>query len=738
MNGNSRSAPLASALRAAGVVSLTTLAACAPSLASTAREPSSAPASASAGERISYPETRRVDQVDDYHGTRVADPYRWLEDTDSPETAAWVEAQNRVTFGILKSIPEREGIERRLTELWNYERFGVPFKQGGRYFFSRNSGLQNQSVLYVQPSLDAEPRVLLDPNTLSEDGTIALTMTRVSEDGRYLAYGTSSGGSDWQEIRVREVETGQDRPDHLRWIKFSGAAWTHDGEGFFYSRFPEPQGNTLTTENLNNKLYYHRLGTPQSEDVLVYERPDQPEWRFFPQVTDDGRYLVIYTSYQTSKNDLLYVDLGDPQRPNLRAPVRELVTGFEANYSVAGNDGPVFYVQTDKDAPKGRVIAIDTRQPQLANWRTLIPEGENVLENVQIISDQFVASYLQDAASRIRIFSLQGQPVREIELPTLGSVGSISGEREDTEAFYSFTSFLYPTTIFRYDFRTGESSVFRAPQVAFDPTQYETKQVFYTSKDGTRVPMFITHRKGLQLDGSNPTLLYAYGGFNVSVTPAFSVSNLVWLERGGVYAVANLRGGGEYGEEWHQAGTKERKQNVFDDFIAAAEYLVREGYTRPQKLAIAGGSNGGLLVGAALNQRPDLFGAALPAVGVMDMLRYHQFTIGRAWSVDYGTSEDPEGFRYLFAYSPLHNIEPGTCYPATLVTTADHDDRVVPGHSFKYAAALQAAQSCENPVLIRIETRAGHGAGKPTSKQIEEAADRWAFLVRSLGMQPSR
>ncbi|CAN5694413.1 prolyl oligopeptidase family serine peptidase [soil metagenome] len=691
-----------------------------------------------AADRLVYPETRRAEQVDDYHGTRVPDPYRWLEDTDSPETKAWVEAQNRVTFDLLKNIPERQGIEQRLTELWNYERFSVPFKEGGRYFFSRNSGLQNQSVLYVQSSLDAEPRVLLDPNTLSPDGTIALTSLRVSEDGRHLAYGTSSGGSDWQEIRVRNVETGQDGPDHLRWIKFSGAAWTHDGQGFFYSRFPEPAGNTLTTENINNKLYYHRVGTPQSEDVLVYERPDRPEWRFFPQVTDDGRYLVIYTSYQTSKNDLLYVDLGNTRRPNLRAPVRELVTGFEANYGMVGNDGPVLYVQTDKDAPKGRVIAVDTRRPQRANWRALIPEGENVLGSVNIINNQFVASYLQDAASRIRIFSLQGQPVREIALPTLGSVGSISGERNDREAFYSFTSFLYPSTIFRYDFRTGQSSVFRAPKVDFDPSGYETKQLFYTSKDGTRVPMFITHRKGLELNGNNPTLLYAYGGFNISMTPGFSVSNLVWLERGGVYAVANLRGGGEYGQEWHQAGTKERKQNVFDDFIAAAEYLVQQKYTSPSKLAISGGSNGGLLVGAVANQRPDLFGAALPAVGVMDMLRYHQFTIGRAWSVDYGTSEDPEGFRYLYAYSPLHNVKPGSCYPATMVTTADHDDRVVPGHSFKYAAALQAAQACNNPVLIRIETRAGHGAGKPTAKQIEEAADRWAFLVRALGAAAQR
>ncbi|CAN5138512.1 prolyl oligopeptidase family serine peptidase [soil metagenome] len=697
-----------------------------------------APPRPAATNGLDYPDTRRGDQVDDYHGTQVADPYRWLEDTDSPQTAAWVEAENRVTFGYLEGIPARDRIREQLTELWDYPKYGTPFKQGGRYFFSKNDGLQNQSVIYWQTALDAEPKVLIDPNKLSEDGTVALTNLSVSDNGKLLAYGTSSGGSDWQEFHVRDVATAEDRGDRLQWIKFSGASWTHDDEGFFYSRFPAPEGNALTSQNLNNKLYYHRVGTPQSADVLIHEQPAQPEWRFFPSVTDDGRYLVIYTSYQTSKNDLHYVDLGDPEQPKVKGEIRPLVTGFNANYSVVGNDGQTFYLQTDKDAPKGRVVAIDASRPAEANWKTLIPGGEDVLENVTIVNDQFVATYLHDAADRIRIFSLRGEPIKEVELPALGSVGGFSGEREDKEAFYSFTSFFYPTTIFRYDFQSGRSTVFRKPEIAFDPSPYVTEQVFYTSKDGTRVPMFITHRRDLNKDGGNPTLLYGYGGFNISLTPSFSVSNLVWLDMGGVYAVPNLRGGGEYGEEWHLAGTKERKQNVFDDFIAAAEYLIAEGYTSPAKLAIAGGSNGGLLVGAAMTQRPELFGAALPAVGVMDMLRYHTFTIGKAWSVDYGTADDAAGFRYLYAYSPLHNLEPGTCYPATLVTTADHDDRVVPGHSFKFAATLQNAQACSNPALIRIETRAGHGAGKPTTKIIEEQADKWAFLVKVLGVEMQR
>jgi prolyl oligopeptidase len=592
-------------------------------------------------------------------------------------------------------------------------------------------------VLFWQPSLDSEPRVLLDPNALSEDGTVALTVTSVSEDGRYLVYGTSSGGSDWQEFRVREVETGRDLPDHLRWIKFSGASWTHDGRGFFYSRYDEPTGVALTAVNRDQKLYYHRIGTPQSEDVLVYERPDQPEWGFSGQVSEDGRYLVVSVWHGTDRrNRVHYMDLGDLRAPRVQGNLVRLLDDFDASYSFVGNDGPVFYFHTDLQAPRSRVIAVDTRRPQRDGWRTLIPQADDVLQGVGMVDNQFVASYLHDAHSRIRVFGLDGSLVREIELPTLGSIGSFSGRRSDSEAFYAFTSFLYPTTIFRYNFRSGESSVFRRPDVDFDPSQFETKQVFYTSNDGTRVPMFITHRKGIALDGTNPTLLYAYGGFNASMTPHFSTSNLVWLEMGGVYALANLRGGGEYGEEWHRAGTKERKQNVFDDFIAAAEFLIDQRYTSPRRLAISGGSNGGLLVGAVMNQRPELFGAALPAVGVMDMLRFHRFTIGWAWVSDYGSAEDPAMFPHLFAYSPLHNLREGTCYPATMVTTADHDDRVVPGHSFKYAAALQQAQGCPNPTLIRIETRAGHGAGKPTHMIIQEAADRWAFLVRSLNMQP--
>lgn len=699
---------------------------------------SSAPGETAAPRALDYPETRTVDQVDDYHGTRVADPYRWLEDVDAPETEAWVDAQNEVSFGYLETIPERDVIEARLTELWNYPKYSAPFKEGGRYFFFKNDGLQNQSVLYVQPALDAEPRVLLDPNTLSEDGTVALAGLAISEDGRYLAYGTSSGGSDWREYHVRDIDTGRDLPDHLRWIKFSGAAWTHDGDGFFYGRYPEPEGDAMTAANRNQKLYYHRVGTPQSEDVLVYERPDQPDWGVGARVTEDGRYLVVNLSEGTDRrNRVYYMDLEDPEDPRLDGEMVRLLDEFDASYSLIGNDGPVFYFRTDLEAPRGRVIAIDTRTPERADWRTVIPEAEDVLQSVSIVNNQFVTNYMHDASDRIRIFTLNGEPAGEVELPALGSASEFIGKRNDSEAFYTFTSFLYPTTVFRYDFATGESTVFRTPEIDFDPSGYVTEQLFYTSEDGTRVPMFVTRKKGIALDGTNPTLLYGYGGFGISLTPSFSVSNLVWLEMGGVYAVANLRGGGEYGKEWHLAGTEENKQNVFDDFIAAAEYLIANDYTSPEKLAIAGGSNGGLLVGATLSQRPELFGAALPAVGVMDMLRFHEFTIGWAWVSDYGSSDDPEMFETLYAYSPLHNIEPGTCYPATLVTTADHDDRVVPGHSFKYAATLQAAQGCAEPTLIRIETRAGHGAGKPTDKQIEEAADKWAFLVENLGMEPT-
>lgn len=676
-----------------------------------------------------YPESRKDDQVDDYHGTKVADPYRWLENPDSEETTAWVEAQNKVTFGYLGEIPAREQIKQRLTQLWDYEKFGIPFKQGNRYFYFKNDGLQNQSVLYTLTSLDAEPRVLIDPNTLSEDGTIALSGLAISEDGNLMAYGLSTSGSDWTEWKVREVETISDRTDHLKWVKFSGASWTHDGQGFFYSRYDEPNEATILEDvNYYQKLYYHKLGTPQSEDILVYHRPDQKEWMFGAGVTEDGRYLIISVDRGTEpKNLVLYKDLQTPE-----SPVVELISEFEANYSLIDNDGSLFWFRTDLEAPRGRVIAIDINNPARENWKEVIPQAAETLESLGLLNNQFVADYLKDAQSSIKIFNLDGSFVREVELPGIGSAGGFGGKRYDTETFYSFTSFTTPATIYRYDMVSGESTIFRQPNVDFNPDGYETKQVFYSSKDGTRVPMFITHKKGLQLDGNNPTILYGYGGFNVSLTPYFSVTNLVWMEMGGVYALPNLRGGGEYGEEWHQAGTKLNKQNVFDDFIAAAEWLIENKYTRPEKLAISGGSNGGLLVGACMTQRPDLFGAALPAVGVMDMLRFHKFTIGWAWCSDYGSPDNPEEFKALYAYSPLHNLKAGTAYPATMITTADHDDRVVPAHSFKFAAALQEAHAGENPVLIRIETKAGHGAGKPTAKIIEEIADEWAFLVRSL------
>src|SRR2546426_4177152 len=684
---------------------------------------------------LQYPAARKSDVVDDYHGTRVPDPYRWLEDPDSPESRAWIEAQNRLTAAYVAEIPARRAIRERLTKLWNYPKYGTPFRKARRYFFFKNDGLQNQSVLYKQASLTADPETLLDPNLLSEDGTVALSTLAVSDDARLLAFGTSASGSDWEEFRVRDIARGRDLSDHLQWVKFSGASWTSDGAGFFYSRYPEPVDKALTDVNRFQRLYYHRVGTDQAQDVLVYERPDQPDWGMNAEVTDDGRYAVLNVWLGTDRrNRVYYLDLKDAKRPQVTGEVVQLLDAFDASYAFVGNDGPVFYFLTDLDAPRKRVIAIDTRHPERARWREIIPQGSDVLDGVQIIHDTFVANYMHDASSRLRLFALDGRFVKDLPLPTLGSIGGISGERKDDEMFYAFTSFLYPTTIFRYDFKSGVTSVFKAPAIDFDPSGYETKQLFYTSRDGTRVPMFITHRKGLRLDGSNPTYLYGYGGFNISLTPSLSVAMLAWLEMGGVYAVPNLRGGGEYGEEWHQAGMHDKKQNVFDDFIAAAEYLIAQGYTSPAKLAIAGGSNGGLLVGAVITQRPELFGAALPAVGVMDMLRFHKFTIGWAWVTDYGSADSAAQFPYLYKYSPLHNIRAGTRYSATLVTTADHDDRVVPGHSFKFTAALQAAQAGPQPVLIEIETKAGHGAGKPTSKLIEEQADRFAFLVRNLGM----
>src|SRR6266699_3067606 len=563
---------------------------------------------------LQYPAARKSDVVDDYHGTRVPDPYRLLEDPDSPESRAWIEAQNRLTAAYLADIPARATIRQRLTKLWNYPKYGAPFRKAGRYFFLKNDGLQNQSVLYKQASLETTPETLLDPNILSEDGTVALSTLAVADNGRLLAYGTAASGSDWEEFRLRDVVTARDLPDHLQWIKFSGASWTKDGAGFFYSRYPQPGDKALTDVNRFQRLYYHRLGADQAADVLVYERSDQPDWGFGADVTDDGRYAVVTVWLGTDRrNRVYYVDLKDARHPRVKSEVARLLDEFDASYGFIGNDGPVFYVLTDLDAPRKRVIAIDTRHPERSRWRELIPQGDDVIESVQIIHDTFVANYLHDAHSRLRLFALDGRFLEDLTLPTLGSVGTVSGERKDDAMFYAFTSFLYPTTIFRYDFKTRQTSVFKAPTIDFDPSGYETEQVFYRSRDGTRVPMFLTHKKGLKQDGTNPTYLYGYGGFNISLTPSFSVATLAWLEMGGVYAVPTLRGGGEYGEEWHEAGMHEKKQNVFDDFIAAAEYLIKEGYTSPAKLASAGGSNGGLIVGAAITQRPELFGAALPA-----------------------------------------------------------------------------------------------------------------------------
>jgi prolyl oligopeptidase len=734
-----------------------------------------------------YPPAKTVDQVDDYHGVKVADPYRWLEDPDSAESRQWIDAQNYLTEGYIRGVPERQAIIDRITKLWNFEKDGTPSKQGGRYFWSYNSGLQNQSVIYTADSLGGEGRVLLDPNTLKADGTMALAGMAVSDDGRYAAYGIAEAGSDWNTWKVRDIATGKDTDDVINWVKFSGASFTKDGKGFFYSRFDAPAAgeNKLTGSNFHQKVFYHVIGTPQDKDVLVYERADEKDWGFGAGVTEDGRFVVMSVSKGTDpKNRVFYRDLaamplgaaaatGDAAIADVERRIKAMVEGgkaddaamsgaraerakliaaagnasrgfvellndFDASYDFVTNIGSVFYFRTDLKAPMGRMIAIDTASPERSNWREVIPQSDATIQGVSFVGQHFFVSYLRDARSEVKVFDAKGAFVRDVALPGIGTAGGFGGKSTDTETFYSFSGFTTPARTYRHNVATGESTLFKEAKVAFNPDAYETTQVFYTSKDGTRVPMFIASKKGLKRDGSSPTLLYGYGGFNIPLTPAFSVSNLVWMEMGGVYAVANIRGGGEYGEAWHQAGTKLRKQNVFDDFIAAGEYLVKEKYTSPEKLAIRGGSNGGLLVGACIAQRPDLFGAALPEVGVLDMLRFHKFTIGHAWTSDYGSAENADEFKALFAYSPLHNLKKGTCYPPTMVMTADHDDRVVPAHSFKFAAALQAAQAadCPSPALIRIESRAGHGAGKPTAKVIEEAGDRWSFLIRALDFSP--
>ena len=693
--------------------------------------PTSAQQCPSAQTPMHYPVSKQVAQIDDYHGIKVADPYRWLEDGNSKETEDWVSAQNQLTQQYLAQIPARERIKKRLTTLWNYERYDVPFKEGGRYFISRNDGLQNQAVLYTMAHLDETPRLLLDPNTLAADGTVALAGIAVSPDGKYLAYGTAASGSDWNQWKVRDIATGTDLADDLQWVKFSGASWTKDGKGFFYSRYDAPNEATkLADTNYFQKLYFHRVGDKQSDDVLVYERRDHKEWGFAGQVSDDGRYLVISISQGTEPKERIYLkDLTDQH-----STVQPMLDDFDAAYSFIDNNGPIFFFRTDKDAPRSRIVAIDSRAPAAANWKTVVPEAAETLLSANLVGNHLIADYLKDAYSEARVFDLRGKLLHQIALPGIGTASGFGGKRGDSETFYAYTGFTVPTTIYRYDIAHNQSSILRQPKVAFDPSAFMTTQVFYNSKDGTRIPMFIVHKKGLKLDGNNPTYLYGYGGFNISLTPAFSVSNLAWMEMGGVYAVPSLRGGGEYGESWHLAGTKLQKQNVFDDFIGAAEWLIAHHYTSTPKLAIGGGSNGGLLVGAALTQRPELFGAALPAVGVMDMLRFHKFTIGWGWTPDYGSSDDAAQFKALYAYSPLHNLRAGTCYPATLISTADHDDRVVPAHSFKFAAAEQTAQAGSAPVLIRIDTKAGHGAGKPTAKVIDEIADRWGFLTKVLGM----
>jgi prolyl oligopeptidase len=686
---------------------------------------------AGADSPTAYPQTKRIDHTDEYHGTVVADPYRWLEDDvrNSADVREWVDAQNKVTFAFLHAIPERKRIQERLTQLWNYARYSAPTKAGGKYFFSKNDGLQNQAVYYMLDNLNAEPKVLLDPNTWSKDGTVALAGVSISDDAKYVAYGVAESGSDWHTWRVLDVATGKPLADELKWVKFSGIAWTKDGKGFYYGCYDEPKkGDAFQGLNRNQRLMYHRVGTPQSEDALAFKRPDHPDWGFMPRVSDDGRYLVI-TIWQGTDDRyrVVYRDLQD----TAAQPV-ELINHFNDNYSFIDNAGPVFYFRTDLNAARGRVIAIDTRKPQTEHWQDVIAQTTDNLVAVDWVGDQLIATYLHDAHTRVKVFSPAGKLVRDIEFPGLGTASGFSGRKTDTETFYSFSSFDTPPSIFRFDLLTGVSSLFRQSAVAFQPNDFEVKQVFCRNKDGTKVPMFITAKKGLKLDGNNPTLLYGYGGFNVPLTPQFSTARIAWLEMGGVLAIANLRGGGEYGKDWHKAGTKLQKQNVFDDFIAAAEFLISEKYTRSDRLAIQGGSNGGLLVGACMVQRPELFGACIPAVGVMDMLRFHKFTAGRFWVDDYGSADNPEEFKALYAYSPYHNLKKGVKYPPTLVTTADTDDRVVPGHSFKFTAMLQYCQDGPAPVMARIETKAGHGAGKPTAKLIEEAADVYAFLVKTL------
>jgi prolyl oligopeptidase len=684
--------------------------------------------------RPPYPVARQARVVDDYFGTKVADPYRWMEDLSSPEVRRWVGAESAVTSKHLDSLAERAWFTRRITELWNYPRVSAPRYEGGRWFYRRNTGLQRQSAVYARTMLDGSDALVLDPNSLSPDGSVALSDFEPAPDGTHFVYGLAEGGSDWSTLQIRELPGGRQLPETIRWVKFSTTLWTKDGKGFFYGRYPEPpEGKALEVAVRDKKIYYHAVGTPQAADRAIYERPEEPLLFIDAQMDEAGRYLFITTNKGTSnKNELFVKDLKNPLKPTVDGPTVPLYPGHTAEHTPLGVVDGVLYLQTDRDAPKRKIVAVPIREPEFANWTTVVPEGAHALDAAILAAGRLMVSAMVDAASEVRVYQLDGRAVATVQTPGLGAVTSVVGRFDRPEVFYTFMSPLYPPTAFRVDVDSGRSTPFEPPRLTFDPKLYETERVFFASKDGTRVPMFITHRKDLKKDGTSPTLLYGYGGFDVALLPSFGAHLPAWLERGGIWATANLRGGNEYGQAWHEAGMHDKKQNVFDDFIAASEYLVRERYASPQTLGIMGESNGGLLVGAVMEQRPELFAVALPGVGVMDMLRYHRFTGGAAWATEYGSSDDPTAFRYLYKYSPLHNLRTGTCYPATLVTTADHDDRVVPSHSFKFAAALQAAQGCDRPVLIRVETQASHGY-RPTDKRIAELADQFSFAAAEMG-----
>lgn len=679
-----------------------------------------------------YPAANKVDTIDVYFGREVADPYRWLEDDNSAQTAEWVKAENEITFDYLSKIPFREDLKKRLTKIWNYPKYGVPFQKGGRFFYFKNDGIQNQSVLYMQQNLDAEPEVLLDPNLLSEDGTVALADIGISKDGKYFAYSVARGGSDWNEIYVMEIDGRKMLEDHIEWVKFSGISWK--GDGFFYSSYDKPkEGDELSGQNRFHKVYYHKVGTKQIDDILIFEDKENAKRNFYAYLTDDEEFVFISESESTSGNSMYAAKATNIK--NLK--FKKIAEGFDNEYYIVDNIGDKLLMKTNYEAPKSKLVLVDFDKPELENWKTLIAEKDEVLEGAGIIGGQLFTQYLKDASSQAFFYDLKGNLIHQLELPSIGTLSGFNGEKDNNLAFYGFTSFTFPSSVYKYDVQAEQSTVYKTSDVEFSPDDYVTEQKFYPSKDGTMIPMFIVHKKGIQLDGNNPTMLYAYGGFNISLTPGFSISRIPFIENGGIYVMANLRGGGEYGEEWHDAGTKMKKQNVFDDFIYAAKYLIKEKYTSSEKLAIIGGSNGGLLIGAVMTQEPELFKVAIPIVGVMDMLRYQNFTIGWAWASDYGTSADSEEmFNYLLGYSPLHNIKKGVAYPATLAITADHDDRVVPAHTFKFMATLQEKASCDNPALVRIETKAGHGAGKPTDKQIEESTDMYSFIMFNLGMKP--